>query len=72
MMESWGRGIGLIVESCREQGLPEPEMRVFAPFVNLTIWYKCPLAKVVDGQAAQANHVNIPSRISGGDVFIPR
>ena len=30
MMEAWGRGIGLIMESCREQEL----------FVNLTIWFK--------------------------------
>ncbi len=39
-MEAWGRGIGLIMESCREQGLPAPERRVIAPFVSLTIWFK--------------------------------
>ena len=71
MMESWGRGIGLIVESCREQGLPEPEMRVLAPFVNLTIWYKQPLAKVVDGQAVQVDHAFTPSRTSDGEFFTP-
>lgn len=39
-MEAWGRGIGLIMESCKEQGLPEPEIKVVPPFVNLTIWFK--------------------------------
>ena len=38
-MEAWGRGIGLIMESCKKQGLPMPEMKVVAPFVNLTIWF---------------------------------
>lgn len=39
-MEAWGRGIGLIMESCREQGLPTPEIKVVSPFVNLTIWFR--------------------------------
>ena len=39
-MEAWGRGIGLIMKSCREQGLPTPEIRVVAPFVNLTIRFR--------------------------------
>lgn len=39
-MEAWGRGIGLIMESCKEQGLPFPEIQVISPFVNLTIWFK--------------------------------
>ena len=43
-MEAWGRGIGLIMESCREQGLPAPEIKVVPPFVNLTIWFKHSLA----------------------------
>ena len=38
-MEAWGRGIGLIMESCKKQGLPMPEMKIVAPFVNLTIWF---------------------------------
>lgn len=36
-MEAWGRGIGLIMDSCREQGLPEPKIDVIPSFVNLTI-----------------------------------
>ena len=39
-MEAWGRGIGLIMESCKEQGLLAPEIKVVPPFVNLTIWFK--------------------------------
>ena len=39
-MEAWGRGIGLIMESCKEQGLPAPEINVIAPFVNFTIWFR--------------------------------
>ena len=39
-MEAWGGGIGLIMESCKEQGLPLPEIQVISPFVNLTIWFK--------------------------------
>ena len=42
MMEAWGRGIGLIMESCREQELLVPETKVVPPFVNLTIWFKPP------------------------------
>ena len=44
MMEVWGRGIDLIMESCREQELPVPETKVVPPFVNLTIWFKHSLA----------------------------
>lgn len=29
----------LELESCKMQGLPMPEMKVVAPFVNLTIWF---------------------------------
>jgi len=39
-MESWGRGISLIMQSCREQGLPEPKIEIVPNFVNLTIWFK--------------------------------
>ena len=39
-MESWGRGISLIMQSCREQGLPEPRIEIVPNFVNLTIWFK--------------------------------
>ena len=39
-MESWVRGISLIMQSCREQGLPEPKIEIVPNFVNLTIWFK--------------------------------
>ena len=39
-MESWGRGISLIMQSCREQGLPDPKIEIVPNFVNLTIWFK--------------------------------
>ncbi len=40
IMEAWGRGIGLIIKSCKEQELVEPEINVTQSFVNLTIWFK--------------------------------
>ena len=39
-MEFWVRGISLIMQSCREQGLPEPKIEIVPHFVNLTIWLK--------------------------------
>ena len=38
-MESWGRGISHIMQSCRDQGLPEPRIEIVSNFVNLTIWF---------------------------------
>ncbi len=38
-MESWGRGISLIMQSCREQCLLEPKIEIVPNFVNLTIWF---------------------------------
>ncbi len=39
-MEFWVRGISLIMQSCREQGLPEPKIKIVPHFVNLTICFK--------------------------------
>ena len=65
-MEAWGRGIGLIMESCREQGLPKPEIKVVAPFVNLTIWFKHSLKDLTMGEeykeTPQVNERNTPSQ----------
>ena len=47
-MEAWGRGIGLILQSCIDQDLPTPEISVVYPFVNLTIWFKNSLKKTVN------------------------
>jgi ATP-dependent DNA helicase RecG len=28
VLESWGRGIGLMMSECRKAGLPEPEYKI--------------------------------------------
>ncbi len=39
IIESWGRGIGLIMEECREKGLPPPHYETLASSVSLTIQF---------------------------------
>lgn len=39
-MESWGRGIQLIMSECKEQGFPTPRFEVDHSFVKLTIYFK--------------------------------
>ena len=39
-IESRGRGIALIMQSCHEQCLLEPKIEIVPSFVNLTIWFK--------------------------------
>lgn len=39
ILESWGRGIGLIMGECRNAGLPEPEFNADASHVKLTFRY---------------------------------
>lgn len=34
-LESWGSGVGRMVEACRAQGLPEPEYMVNSGFVTI-------------------------------------
>lgn len=72
-MEAWGRGIGLIMESCREQGLPAPEIKVVPPFVNLTIWFKQALtggAKISSPQVKDSHTPSYtPSHTPSGDDF---
>ena len=58
-MESWGRGISLIMESCREQGLPEPEIEIVPNFVNLTIWFR-DLLSAQDSPQDTPTHPNTP------------
>lgn len=64
-MEAWGRGIGLIMDSCKEQGLPAPEIKVVPPFVNLTIWFQQSLNTITGGGERQntppASDINTPS-----------
>lgn len=52
-MEAWGRGIGLIMDSCKEQGLPAPDIKVVPPFVNLTIWFQQSLNIATGGEERQ-------------------
>ena len=40
LMETWGRGIELILDGCKAAGLPEPTFEVNPPFVNLIIRFK--------------------------------
>ena len=39
VLESWGRGIGLMMSECRKAGLPEPEYRIWAD--SVTLIFKC-------------------------------
>lgn len=66
-MEAWGRGLGLIMESCTEQGLPAPEIKVIPPFVNLTIWFRQSLTGGVKTSAPQVKELYTPSN----DDFTP-
>ena len=40
IIESWGRGIGLIMEECRKKGLPPPSYETLASSVSLIIRFK--------------------------------
>lgn len=60
-MESWGRGIALIMESCRAQGMPEPKIETSAHFVNLTIWFKDSLSAAIAAAHSQTPPVTPPS-----------
>lgn len=44
MLESWGRGISLIMDECRKAGLPEPEFKADSSQVKLIFRYKEPLS----------------------------
>ena len=39
VLESWGRGIGLMMSECRKAGLPEPEYRIWSD--SVTLIFKC-------------------------------
>ncbi len=42
VLESWGRGIGLMMSECRNAGLPEPEFRMWSD--SVTLLFKCEVA----------------------------
>ena len=69
MMEAWGQGIGLIMESCREQELLVPETKVVPPFVNLTIWFKRSLTLGVKTSTPQVEDTYTPSHTPSDDDF---
>jgi len=71
MMEAWGRGISLIMESCREQELPVPETKVVPPFVNLTIWFKQSLTEATNKSAFQIDKMDTPSHTPRDNDFTP-
>lgn len=71
-MEAWGRGIGLILESCKEQGLPAPEIKIVAPFVNLTIWFKQPLSGRQKAPKDVVNNTQTPSNTPTNDDIHPK
>lgn len=68
-MEAWGRGIGLIMQSCTEQGLPAPEIKVTPPFVNLTIRFSQPLTGGVKTSTPQVKTSYTSSRTPSGEEF---
>ena len=68
-MEAWGRGLGLIMESCTEQGLPAPEIKVTPPFVNLTIRFRQSLTGGVRISAPQVKKPYTPSLTPSGENF---
>lgn len=39
MLESWGRGIGLMISECRRVGLPDPEFHSDGAFVQVVFRY---------------------------------
>lgn len=46
LMERWGRGIGLIMKKCEDNGLPEPVFDVSHSLVTLTIPFRQPLSAI--------------------------
>lgn len=54
LMETWGRGIELIMDGCKAAGLPEPTFEVNPPFVNLTIRFKESIGRL-NGTSKQEN-----------------
>lgn len=42
VLESWGRGIGLMMSECSKAGLPEPEYKIWAD--SVTLIFRCEVA----------------------------
>lgn len=41
ILESWGRGIGTMVDECKRVGLPAPEFKTDGNFVTVVFKYNC-------------------------------
>ena len=59
------------MESCKEQGLPTPEIKVVPPFVNLAIWFRQSLTGGVKTSAPQVGDSFTPSYTPSDDDFTP-
>ena len=61
IIESWGRGIGLIMEECRRKGLPPPHYETLASSVSLTIRFQSNLG-YLQRSAAESTRESEKSR----------
>ena len=59
------------METCKEQGLPTPEIKVVPPFVNLTIRFKQTLTGGVKASTPQVKDSYTPSRTPSDEAFTP-
>lgn len=83
VLESWGRGINLIIDECQKAGLPEPEYRITADEVKLIFRYKpagqpagqptkqvASLIKCLDGQTLSVREIMEFLALKGRDNFL--
>ena len=55
-LESWGSGVGRMVDACRAQGVPEPEYEVAGGFVRIV--FRRPIIIGSDGDDRRNGYVN--------------
>ena len=54
VLESWGRGIGLMMSECSKAGLPEPEYKIWAN--SVTLIFRCEVANRPSTDQAPTRH----------------
>lgn len=54
VLESWGRGIGLMMSECSKAGLPEPEYKIWAD--SVTLIFRCEVANRPSTDQAPTRH----------------
>ena len=54
VLESWGRGIGLMMSECRKAGLPEPEYKIWAD--SVTLIFRCEVSNRPSTDQAPTKH----------------